>query len=411
MFASSKTEPTGTTKFVRYFYLLFIVLGTIGCTQQTDSDGAEDLLKTFSYKIIGQTTAADGSPVMLLNADNSQQQFTKAEVVNGQFVLEGELSMAGFYAVRINDERPYTLFLETNKTYNLKENNGLFTLTTTSGDAMDFVRFTEKYQQREKEEKLNTDKRISKIGALKAQLPEMAARKDGSYEKTVDELDRLSGIKPYNLRNLYVHFILDSAHRSSLLLPYFFKYVTVDQDNFKKLDAALQAFDATLQHHPYYKFAREKVDRVKDFYENMPVFPSIMPMNVQRDSLRLMEFSKASMLIAAFWKASNKYSVADMTQLHKKEAQLRALGVEVIYFSLDNDMDTWTKASASLGLGPHNYYLNANDRAAMERDFGVDRTPGYLWIDPQTRRILSLAGEDPALPQFINKVREFLNKH
>lgn len=115
MFASSKTEPTGTTKFVRYFYFLFIVLGTISCTQQTDSDRAEDLLKTFSYKIIGQTTAADGSTVILLNADNSQQQFTKAEVVNGQFVLEGELSMAGFYAVRINDERPYTLFLETNK--------------------------------------------------------------------------------------------------------------------------------------------------------------------------------------------------------------------------------------------------------------------------------------------------------
>jgi len=143
----------------------------------------------------------------------------------------------------------------------------------------------------------------------------------------------------------------------------------------------------------------------------MPVFPPITPMNVQRDSLKINEFSNAKMLIAAFWKAASKYSVSDVTELRKKESQLKAMGVRVIYFSLDADQDAWIKISNSLALGPHSYYLNTNDRATMENDFGIDRSPSYLWINPQTFKILSLTGEDPTLPQFIRKVNQFLAKN
>ncbi|MDR2270338.1 MAG: hypothetical protein LBF27_05465 [Sphingobacterium sp.] len=369
------------------------------------------MLKTFSYKITGQTDAAEGSSVALIDPENKMQQFAKTKVANGQFVLEGELAMTGFYTVQVNDGATYTLFLEGNSDYDLKENKGLFTLTTTSDNAMDFLQFTAKYRQREKDEKLKTENRRNRIGTLNGQLADMAARNDGSYEKTIDEIQSLSAIKPYDLRDLYADFILDSMHRSSLVLPYFFKYVSIDQDNFKKFDGALERFDATLQKHPYYKFAREKVDRVSDFYQNMPVFPTITPMNVQRDSLRLREFSNSKMLIVAFWKASSKYSVSDVTVLRKKEPKLNAIGVRVIYFSLDSDQDAWIKSSNSLALGLYNYYLNTNDRATMENDFGIDRAPSYLWINPQTFKILSLTGEDPTLPSFVGKVKEFLMKN
>ncbi len=411
MFAYLKTEHIRTIKFVNYFCLLLIFLGAAACSQKTDKTRKEALLKTFTYKITGQTAAAEGSPVTLIDPENKIQQFTKTSVKNGQFVLEGELAMTGFYAIQINGGDPYTLFLEGDSDYDLKESQGLCTLTTTSDNARDFIQFTERYHKREQAEKLKEEKRKGRIGTLNGQLPDMAARNDGSYEQAVDEIQRLSAIKPYNLRELYADFILDSIHRSSLVLPYFFKYVSVDQDNFKKFDSALEQFDVTLQKHPYYKFAREKVDRVKDFYENMPVFPAITPMNIQRDSLALTEFSKAKMLIVAFWKASSSYSLSDVSLLHKKEPQLKTMGVRVIYFSLDSDQDKWIKASNSLALGPHNYYLNTNDRTTMENDFGIDRSPSYLWVDPQTFKILSLTGEDPTLPRFISKVKEFLDKN
>lgn len=411
MFAYLKTESIRIIKFVSYFCFLLIFLGAAACSQKKDNTKKEELLKTFSYKITGQTDAAEGSSVTLIDPENKMQQFAKTKVANGQFVLEGELAMTGFYTVQVNGGATYTLFLEGNSDYDLKENKGLFTLTTTSDNAMDFLQFTAKYRQREKDEKLKTENRRNRIGTLNGQLADMAARNDGSYEKTIDEIQSLSAIKPYDLRDLYADFILDSMHRSSLVLPYFFKYVSVDQDNFKKFDGALQRFDATLQKHPYYKFAREKVDRVSDFYQNMPVFPTITPMNVQRDSLRLREFSNAKMLIVAFWKASSKYSVSDVTVLRKKEPKLNAIGVRVIYFSLDSDQDAWIKSSNSLALGPYNYYLNTNDRATMENDFGIDRAPSYLWINPQTFKILSLTGEDPTLPPFVGKVKEFLMKN
>jgi hypothetical protein len=411
MFAYLKTESIRIIKFVSYFCFLLIFLGAAACSQKKDNTKKEELLKTFSYKITGQTDAAEGSSVALIDPENKMQQFAKTKVANGQFVLEGELAMTGFYTVQVNDGATYTLFLEGNSDYDLKENKGLFTLTTTSDNAMDFLQFTAKYRQREKDEKLKTENRRNRIGTLNGQLADMAARNDGSYEKTIDEIQSLSAIKPYDLRDLYADFILDSMHRSSLVLPYFFKYVSIDQDNFKKFDGALERFDATLQKHPYYKFAREKVDRVSDFYQNMPVFPTITPMNVQRDSLRLREFSNSKMLIVAFWKASSKYSVSDVTVLRKKEPKLNAIGVRVIYFSLDSDQDAWIKSSNSLALGLYNYYLNTNDRATMENDFGIDRAPSYLWINPQTFKILSLTGEDPTLPSFVGKVKEFLMKN
>jgi len=399
-------------KFVNYLCLISaLALGITGCSQQTESAKTAALLKSFSYKIIGKTTAADGTQVSLVDHDNKLQQFIKTQVANGQFVLEGELGMAGFYDIQIKGVEPYTLVIEGGSDYNLNEEHGKFTLTTSSQNAKDFVQFNTEYQQREQEEKNKTANSSQRVRQLESQLPSMAARNDGSYEKAVDEIQRLSGDTAFNPRTLYADFILDSTHRSSLVLPYFFKYVSLDQTNYKKFDAALQGFDTDLQKHPYFKFAREKVNKVKDFYENMPIFPSITPMNVQRDTLNLKAISKKKMLIAAFWKASNTNSKADISMLRTKESQLNALGVYVIYFSLDKDLNKWTKASKDLGLGKQSYFLNYNDQATMENNFGIDRTASYLWINPQTMQILSLSGEDPAMPQFLGKVKVFLAKN
>jgi hypothetical protein len=399
-------------KFVKYFCLISVLaLGTTACTQKSESAKTAALLNSFSYKITGKTTAGDGTQVSLVDHDNKLQQFVKTQVANGQFVLEGELAMAGFYDIQIKGMEAYTLFVEGGSDYDLSENQGKFTLTTSSQNAKDFIQFNSNYKQREEEEKNKTANKSQRVRQLESQLPSMAARNDGSYEKTVDEIQRLSGNAAFNPRTLYADFILDSTHRSSLVLPYFFKYISLDQTNYKKFDAALLSFNTDLQKHPYFKFAREKVDRVKDFYENMPVFPAISPMNVERDSLNLKDISKAKMLIAAFWRTSNTNSKADMEMLRKKESQLNAMGVKVIYFSLDKDLDKLIKSSKELALGKQSYFLNYNDQATMENDFGIDRTPSYLWINPQTFQILSLSGEDPAMPQFLGKVKEFLAKN
>ncbi len=405
-------EITGIMKCVNFLCLIAVLaLGTTSCSQRTESEKNAAIAKSFSYTITGKTTAPDGTQVSLVDHDNRLQQFVKTQVTNGQFVLEGELAIAGFYDIQIKGMKPYTLVLEGGGDYDLHEEHGKFTLTTSSSNAKDFMQFNAKYQQREQEEKSKSTNKSQRVRQLESQLPLMAAKNDGSYEKAVDEIQRLSSTEAFNPRTLYADFILDSTHRSSLLLPYFFKYVSLDQTNYKKFDVALQGFDVELQKHPYFKFAREKVDKVKDFYENMPVFPSITPMNVQRDTLNLNDVSKSKMLIAAFWKASNGNSKADIKMLRTKEAQLNALGVQVVYFSLDKDLDKWTKASKDLALGKQSYFLNYNDQATMENNFGIDRTPRYLWINPETLEILSLNGEDPAMPKFVAKVKEFIAKN
>jgi hypothetical protein len=73
--------------------------------------------------------------VSLVDHDNKLQQFVKTQVANGQFVLEGELAMAGFYDIQIKGMEAFTLFVEGGSDYDLSENQGKFTLTTSSQNA------------------------------------------------------------------------------------------------------------------------------------------------------------------------------------------------------------------------------------------------------------------------------------
>ena len=75
-------------KFVNYLCLISaLALGITGCSQQTESAKTAALLKSFSYKIIGKTTAADGTQVSLVDHDNKLQQFIKTQVANGKVFL------------------------------------------------------------------------------------------------------------------------------------------------------------------------------------------------------------------------------------------------------------------------------------------------------------------------------------
>ncbi|MGE8424551.1 MAG: DUF4369 domain-containing protein [Sphingobacterium siyangense] len=179
-------------KFVKYFCLISVLaLGTTACIQKSESAKTAALLNSFSYKITGKTTAGDGTQVSLVDHDNKLQQFVKTQVANGQFVLEGELAMAGFYDIQIKGMEAYTLFVEGGSDYDLSENQGKFTLTTSSQNAKDFIQFNANYKQREEEEKNKTANKSQRVRQLESQLPSMAARNDGSYEKTVDEIQRL----------------------------------------------------------------------------------------------------------------------------------------------------------------------------------------------------------------------------
>lgn len=406
------------------YCMIFFVFFISSC-QSNPEKRQEKKGTPIAYKITGSLDPKESATVYLQDHDNPMQQFQRAKVNQGKFVLEGELVIDAFYDLVIKSDSgavksftyTYPLYVEGGADYDVrvKQNTTSYdvdvkTNSVTTNELISFNKNKEK-QLKDLEEKLTQNR--AEVGVLNAKLMTISRGQEAIYNQTIDRLETLSKLSDdirtrKDDQQFYKDYVLNSKQNASFLIPYSFKFIAVNKENYKRYNHILTNLDATIQVHPLVKAAIAKVDQVKDFYENMPVFPEITPRNLKGDSLKFDQFQDKKMVIVAVWSSKGKSSKMDLPVLVKKEAALKKMGVYVVYLTDDEDYERWRTSNQQIGLGMNSYLLNVTDRDFLESNYNIAMTPRYLWIDPKSRSVIELAGSDPTLPDFLQQVKNKL---
>jgi|GEM_PF-179410 len=382
------------------------------------------------YKITGKVDKNEGMQIYLQNYENELQQFQKTTVHNGEFLLEGELASDGIYnlIVKTDDSgkdkgkksfrKTYPVFLENNCDYHFKvqqyqAGNVIQTaeIVTNSEAANDLFAFEKEVAKKKHVMKSKLEALSREAEQLEASLMTIGKGEDEKYGYAVDRM-REARQESAALRSkdpqaeVGAVFVRKPQHRASLMTPYLFKYISIDESNYAVYWAVLDSLDASIQQHPLTIAAKAKVGRVKDFYEQMPTFPKITPRNVKGDSLDIVKFQDSKMLIIALWSSRDRFSKMDIPQLIAKEPQLKKIGVSVVYLSIEKQFEEWEAGSKSMNIGLNNYLLNVTDRDFIVNNYNVSRFPTYLWVEPRSLKIKELKGADPATPEFMDKIKQ-----
>ncbi|MGJ1433518.1 DUF4369 domain-containing protein [Sphingobacterium spiritivorum] len=413
----------------KYLFCILLLTGLLSCTSNPkDTPKKGGVIK---YKITGKVDFNDGQQVYLQNHDNQLQQFQKTTIQNGIFGLEGELASDGIYELIVRADKgegikpfKYVLpvFLENDCTYDFeviryKDKNIIqeATIKTNSQASNDLLAFNKAVEAKQAELKQKINSLSDEKNQLNELLLTLGRGQDEEYGRAVDRMHAtqaesraLAALDPKIEAS--ASFVVNPAHRASLMTPYLFRFITIREDNYAKYAAVLDSLEPVILQHPLTLAAREKVDRVKDFYENMPAFPNITPRNVQGDSLHLSGFNKDKMLIVALWSSKDRFSKMDIPELLRKEPQLKTLGVPVIYLSVEKQFEEWQKGSKTLGMGLNNYLLNVTDKDFIINNYNVTQFPAYLWVNPATLKVVNLKGADPANPDFMTTLKKELQK-
>lgn len=377
------------------------------------------------YKIVGSVDSQDKGTVYLQDHNNTLQQFDRAKVDQGKFVLTGELAIDAFYDLVIKSDSGATqafkyscpLYIEDGADYviNVKKNGDSYDIDvkTNSLTTNELIAFNKNKEKQVQAVEAKLSEIRNEVSALNAKLMTITRGQESIYNQTVDRLETLSkqsaniGRKK-NDNQLYADYVLNTNQKTSFLIPYSFKYIDVNKANYKRYEQILANLDPTIQKHPLVKWAIAKVDDVKDYYENMPVFPEITPRNLKGDSLKFDQLKDKKMIIVAVWSSKGKNSKMDLPVLVKKESALKKMGVEVVYLTDDDDYERWRASNQLIGLGMNSYLLNVTDRDFLESSYNIAMTPRYLWVDPKSRAVIELTGSDPTLPNFFEKVKNKL---
>lgn len=407
------------------YYCLICFVFFISSCQSNPEKKQEKKGTPIVYKITGSLNPEVNGTVYLQDHDNSMQQFRRAKVEQGKFVLEGELVIDAFYDLIIRSDSGAVksfnystpLYVEADADYDvaIKEKGDHFSIevktnSLTTNELIAFNKDKEKVQH-ELDEQLA--KYSDETAALNAKLMNFSRGQESVYNQTIDRLEEIT--KQSNEirarkddKRFYEEYVLNSKQKASFLIPYSFKYISLNKENYKDYDQILAHLDPAIQKHPLVKAAVAKVDDVKNYYANMPVFPAITPRNLKGDSLKFDQLVDKKMIIVAVWSSKGKNSKMDLPVLVRKEAELKKMGVEVVYLTDDEDYERWRASNRQIGLGMNSYLLNVTDRDFIENSYNVIGTPRYLWLDPKSRTVIELAGADPTLPDFIKNVKNKL---
>lgn len=377
------------------------------------------------YKIIGTLNPEVNATVYLQDHDNPMQQFHRAKVEQGKFVLEGELAIDAFYDLIIKSDSGAVksfkyitpLYVEADADYDVavQEKGGHVSIEvkTNSLTTNELIAFNKNKEKVQHELEVELAKYSDETADLNAKLMNYSRGQEAIYNQTINRLEEIS--KQSNEirsrkddKRFHEEYVSNSKQKASFLIPYSFKYISLNKDNYKDYDRILAHLDPSIQEHPLVKAAVAKVDEVKNYYNNMPVFPTITPRNLKGDSLKFDQLADKKMIIVAVWSSKGKHSKMDLPVLVSKEPALKKMGVEVVYLTDDEDYERWRTSNRQIGLGSNSYLLNVTDRDFIENSYNVVGTPRYLWLDPKSRTVIELAGADPTLPDFIKNVKNKL---
>ncbi|MFD1771906.1 DUF4369 domain-containing protein [Sphingobacterium suaedae] len=387
---------------------LFILLCClISCQQKksqsdTAKQSATGYPEAFKIRLTGTIALPDSTKIYVNTDENTLQPLLSAYVKQGKFALEGELTEPNFYNLVIQ-KKNFKVYLENGADYTFKGEVGSAgrithgEVTSSSKIMNDYVRFQKLFEQRH--------------GALYAQSRALvdALNNPKTYRDAVGKSLALDEQKKRLKETIQDEFLDDGDVHPGMKL-FIIKEDRIGQQNYKRYDHVLQRVPDTLKNTVLYKQAKQKVDAVKSFYDNMPNFPDIYPRNPAGDSLKLDRFKAEGTWLVVFWGSWNKESKADIRMIKRKAAALASMGVRPIYLTWDKDFDAWKAASDELNLGQDNYRLNAQDQEFVVNHYGVRAMPHYLLVDASDRTIINPDFRYPLHGRLESSIEKELNK-
>jgi thiol-disulfide isomerase/thioredoxin len=104
--------------------------------------------------------------------------------------------------------------------------------------------------------------------------------------------------------------------------------------------------------------------------------------NTSADSIMktILETNKGSVIYIDFWGTWCGPCIAAMREAEPFVKRLKN-DVVFVYLCLDSERDGWEKTSKVMGIGEHNYFLNAKQSSDMRVAFEIQGIPFYMLID------------------------------
>ena len=104
--------------------------------------------------------------------------------------------------------------------------------------------------------------------------------------------------------------------------------------------------------------------------------------NTSADSIMktILETNKGSVIYIDFWGTWCGPCLAAMREAEPFVKRLKN-NVAFVYLCLDSEKDGWEKTSKAVGIGEHNYFLNASQSSEMKSAFEIQGIPFYMLID------------------------------
>lgn len=134
------------------------------------------------------------------------------------------------------------------------------------------------------------------------------------------------------------------------------------------------------------KFLQEKYSETKQKLSILPEELSSEMLkrleNSSADSIMktILETNKGSVIYIDFW---GTWCGPCLDAMRKSEPFIKRLKNDVafVYLCLDSEKDSWEKTSKVMGIGEHNYFLNARQSSEMRIAFEIQGIPFYMLID------------------------------